>query len=371
MQTALGLIPRWFVAIIGILYGSGFLVVSSYADKQFGIPLASADPFKAQYILIGIQFLLLPMSVVLPFSCLLMLFIRRFNKKQEYANPEVFVATRDSYRLANDLLSLAIFIQLPLLFSLLFLFSPPGYFHVKFTPIAWAFFGTVAALLLFGYGPPMIWKHALKGRSQISIWWMLILKLFIALSVVIIDVSALRDLLPSMLESGGSTGGLTYLGFIALITVIATQMGIRLRVLRDSLHRKAVWTGGLCLIATFYFMAAFGFAYGIYPYVPAVRGGGELASQPDIIIQLKPGNGSMDLEGKPIILASKRMKVVQQSATSLFIADPNGRDATQNVSGPCEWRRGLSKPNVFEVPKVEIASIVILNAESRGVVCKK
>jgi hypothetical protein len=55
-------IPYWFLAFVGLIYASGFLVVSSFLET-FGIRDAGADLWKTRYIHIGVFCL---MATVIP-----------------------------------------------------------------------------------------------------------------------------------------------------------------------------------------------------------------------------------------------------------------------------------------------------------------
>jgi hypothetical protein len=56
-------IPYWLVAIIGLIYASGFLVVTTHLGR-FGIPVEGTDVWKTRYIHVGVLAMCFPVMIV-------------------------------------------------------------------------------------------------------------------------------------------------------------------------------------------------------------------------------------------------------------------------------------------------------------------
>ena len=56
-------IPYWLVAIVGLIYASGFLVVTTHLER-YGIRIVGTDVWKSRYIHIGVLSVVFPAMII-------------------------------------------------------------------------------------------------------------------------------------------------------------------------------------------------------------------------------------------------------------------------------------------------------------------
>jgi hypothetical protein len=107
------------------------------------------------------------------------------------------------------------------------------------------------------------------------------------------------------------------------------------------------------------------FAYGVYPFIPAARGGGDYTISPKVTIYLK--NHNTTIPSSNIASACKNnwtcpLILVEQTTKGIYTADP------LKAGGPEEWRSigGRKPPLTFYNYDI----IAKLEYESRSNICK-
>jgi hypothetical protein len=124
----------------------------------------------------------------------------------------------------------------------------------------------------------------------------------------------------------------------------------------------AAWVLGFCVVGTLYYMALLGFAYGVYPHIPAAKGGGDYARTPDVEFYWK-SDLSLSLPTNLIAAAansqsnsvkkSVRLKIIEETASDIFVAIPTDQ------GGPTNWS-SWHTPQVVGLQRGTIISEVYL-----------
>ncbi len=104
-----------------------------------------------------------------------------------------------------------------------------------------------------------------------------------------------------------------------------------------------MWLLNVCLIVPIYYLSLLTFSHAVFPFIPAVRGGGDYSVAPSVFLYHK--NQQFPAFPHPFIL-------LEETATTLFVAKP------KDAGGPCEWRLGPeNKPEVLMISREDIAEI--------------
>ena len=181
--------------------------------------------------------------------------------------------------------------------------------------------------------------------------------MFSCLPVVAADVVALWDGMLVMIGDCLYHGGYSFFFFSVLVFAIAHRLSTWSRRMPDANARIAWWAAGACLIAATYYLSIVSFAYHVYPYIPADKGGGDYTEATLVTIHfhgdavvplemLAPGGGAStdSKQSKPVI-------IIEETPTSVYIADPT------DAGGPYSWRRG-STPTILQITRSDIAGIL-------------
>jgi len=108
------------------------------------------------------------------------------------------------------------------------------------------------------------------------------------------------------------------------------------------------------------------FAYGVFPFIPAARGGGDYTVSSKAIVHLKPS--ALGTNPIPWVSSSDRSRtcpiiVIEENCNGIYTADPT------EAGGPEEWRvLGGRKPRLVFFNYDVIAT---LEYESRSSIGKK
>jgi len=188
--------------------------------------------------------------------------------------------------------------------------------------------------------PTMDWKavherHKRGGRLRYGL-----------LCVAGVFLVAILCVTPEIIEMFKSTGLLSVV-FIALLFLLGwlpwRTVSIGSRQIPFAQHRD-MWLLTTCLIVPIYFLSLLTFSYVVFPFIPAVRGGGDYSAAPQVSIIYRDGKA----EDKEILL--------EETAAALFVAKP------QNAVGPCEWRANPeSRPEVTMIGRADISKITYLS----------
>ena len=139
--------------------------------------------------------------------------------------------------------------------------------------------------------------------------------------------------------------------------------------------RPVAWLFTLSVISGLYYMTTVAFAYGIYPHIPAAKGGGDYFYSPTVeiffseqSIKAIPEELIKKSAPKSLILRiftgeqpqykSIPLKVIEQTTDTLYIADPDAKD--RPLSRWAFW----DTPKIFAIRRDTVVSMSTLPTES-------
>jgi hypothetical protein len=304
-------IPYWSAALAGIIYATGFLIEFTFLQSM-GIQ-DPVEGFKAKYIYIGLLCLQFPTSV-----CLLVVAYRRIKRQdlEKESGPHFSTVCLISILLLN--------------FYLLTTFSRPGIWHQRWPQITAVFTLVLFALVVRSLEE---WANTLKEKwrkrlKMIEGWgarmrWRFVL---IACALTIWIFWTTWPLLFNMIVEAG----FLYIGLVLTIGVLVARTDSHAA---QAKNRGVLGPGllyALVITATFAYLSTIVFAYRLYPYIPAERGGGDYSTEAPSILtfdarfsdSLPPqivDSTQTDLQSKPVI-------ILHETETTLFLTVPHSTD---------------------------------------------
>jgi hypothetical protein len=361
-------IPEWFLAVAALIYATGFLVVFTYFGS-FGIKEAGTDFFKVKYVHVGTLCLLLEAILLVPIAGIIAM--RSGSSKQPMQKPDSPTAPA-KHRYRGHWSSVLLMINMLLTFYVFAMFAPRAFFQEKHNALLPIFLISFLGLaLIAGIGTDTLWfkvETASKqkswpidtGRIAPKLRWLLCIGVIGG-----IDYLSFKDLGPSLLQvlwgPPAKPGGILFFAFIGVIFLIWWRTHSRAKLLGDNKNGKTgIWATAVCLMIATHYLAVLSFAFDIYPYIPAERGGGSFVDTPLATLRFKPYPAASKPDGAtpiPIELLacpscnySGELIIVEETTSQLFLANP------ADAGGPCEWRRG-KKPKILSISRDIIQSI--------------
>jgi hypothetical protein len=349
-------IPYWLVAIVGLIYASGFLVVTTHLER-FGIRVEGTDVWKTRYIHIGVLAMCFPVMIVgTAFGMWYLLTIR----EMECAEQEKLLAARFAVRCLrpNDLGTQQSEKQRR---HLRWLFALSGFVILLMELTFYAF----AMFIRRGNSPdPASTRWKLVGMlvagfvllilaARIEKWgsgsrWPGILTRCCALIAVLALAGWAAgpywswSLIWGFLQTRGAACAMMvcFLGFIGYIVFSLKRNQAKYSQARW----RAAWLITICIGGPMYYLSLVGFAHSVFAYIPAARDGGDYTVSWMVRISRKD-NAKGGNE------CPKWQRLVEETSTALYVADGPDRQ-------PCEWRSKPEEiPNLHSISRDQIADI--------------
>jgi hypothetical protein len=393
-------LPKILAATIALLYATGFLVVSAFLER-FGIAETGAEFLKVKYLQVGLLFMLFPCLVVGPIYAMMYL---RIAPKLKLRPPTAAIVN------IGALLCVCCYLAT---------FAPLGHFHEKGWWIALLFSWTMlgvgfAGRLALGRPPKnkvadavgqrfdrwcirhpfwgkyrkelvrgtlfigsaafsyeAIGRVAAAGWACIVIGWMtrvawrhysgkpVIINILVGIGALCLGAIALWAFRPNW-------GLLSRMWFYYVYCILAGyllwQQWMKIWARHGRHTRPVAWLWVSSVTAGLYYMAVHAFAYGVYPSIPAAKGGGDFVDSENVRIVWKTSDGigvppsflSMPSDGDAGNRISIPLKVVHETPALLFLANPKAGAAAR-------WRL-WDMPDILVVRTDSIAERMILPA---------
>jgi hypothetical protein len=391
-------LPQVLATIIALLYATGFLVVSAFLER-FGIAETGAEFLKVKYLQVGLLFMLFPCLVVGPIYAMMYL---RIAPKLKLRPPTAAIVN------IGALLCVCCY---------LVTFAPLGHFHEKgwwiallfsWTMLGVAFAGRLAlgrepknkvadavgqrfdrwcirhpfwgkyrkelvrGTLFIGsvtFGYKAIGSVAGAGWTLVMIGWItrmvwrhysdkpVIINILIGLGAIGLAAFALWAFRPnwSLLSRMWF-----YYAYCILAGYLLWQQWMKIWARLGRRTRPAAWLSVSSITAGLYYMAVHAFAYGVYPLIPAAKGGGDFVDSENVQIVWKASDGigvPSSFLTKPSHAANGErvsipLKVVHETPALLFLANPKAGAAAR-------WRL-WDTPDILVVRTDTIAQRMIL-----------
>jgi hypothetical protein len=335
-------VPYWFLAFVGLIYASGFLVVSNFLET-YGLRDAGAELWKTRYIHIGVFCL---MATVIPNAvAYLLIYLLSIDN-----NPH----PHKKFRTVSTII---IYIELEL-----GLFAGPMFgrrvggrdpntiIGLAFALLAVAFIGLLGAAKVERPAARIEGRNSANGGSVLAdgpykwghcIRWLVLILTSILLCVILRMTPEMIEMIRSRL--------LIWLAFLSFTLLLGW---LPWKAFKRRSDRSAWYLVG-CLVVPIYYLSLLGFSYAVFPFIPAIRGGGDYSVAPKVFIYLKPpkesATASQPVPPYPVIL-------LEETATAMLVASPH------DAGGPCQWRLDTkNKPKISMISRDDIAGINYLS----------
>lgn len=339
-------IPHWFIPTVGLIYATGFLIIITFFDR-FGLRESSGDFFKVKYLHAGILYWLLPMISLAPLYGFYL--VRQFTKDRKAPGEDIFRSYIPSALLVTNLL---------FVFYVFAVFAPPGSATQREAVIPMMFLVTLGGIILTRVGSRKLVTHGLAQSFADSI--VVYTRWFLCVVIICwLDWYALGGGILRLLWEIFWGGGKYFFLFLLTAAFLAERTRVRSKQFSDYRAKLTIKVLGGCLIIATCYLSVLAFALRIYPYIPVTKGGGDYVGAPNVVLCFQGANEKLalpELVGttQNDCIRSKELQIIEESATSIFVADPN------EVGGPQSWRTG-KKPVVYEIRRDKVGTITYLN----------
>jgi hypothetical protein len=352
-QTPLEKAPEWFLAVAGLIYATGFLVVFTFFAR-LGIREAGTEFFKVKYVHVGILCLIIPALTAISIYALSYMSRIEVEKKNQGLVADIHIS----------LPSVVLTLNLIGTFYMYVMFSPPGYFRTRAHLIPLIFgitlFGLTAVqqltrkgfVVFIGRSADKVRRISVKPETIGSaLRWILCLAV-----VVFLDRYSFRGLGHDLWEmfSGNmhvtNGGGYVFLAFVLVMLFLFWRVSRRSRMIVDHKLKVALWASGLSLMFATFYICVLSFSYSVYPYIPAERGGGSYVDSSEVVLTFQGSPGVLPVDLLESGSKSKPLLIIEETSTSVYVANP------KDAGGPVEWRRG-GRPDVIAIRREIVNSI--------------
>lgn len=337
-------IPYWLVAIVGLIYASGFLVVTTHLER-FGIRVEGVDAWKTRYIHVGVLAMCFPAMIV--GTVFGMFHIYGISKREimaqgghkdfepaewvevPFRSKRVLAVQRASEKEAchhlrlSMLLSGSVFVLMELAFYAFTMFIRPA---APPQPDAVITRWKLVGMFVFGAGALVIAAHGERERKWEHLWTTAI-RLCALMAVVAFSLWAAWpygniDVVFGFLQKRSAASVMTTI-FLGYIGYALFRLKENKATLSPGRWRAALFIS-VCIMGPMYYLSLAGFALSVFAYVPAIRDGGDYTVSYRVKITSKREDGA----GKQ---SPNWERLVEETSTTLYVADAP-------YYAPCHWR---------------------------------
>jgi hypothetical protein len=126
--------------------------------------------------------------------------------------------------------------------------------------------------------------------------------------------------------------------------------------------RYSAWGLRICILTALYYMSVLAFAYGVYPNIPAAKGGGNFEDTANVRLYLRsdaqsavPTNICENITTirSNLVIRTIQFKIIHASDSTVYLADPNDPRSGGGVMMWSKWHT----PRVFAIQKDMIITI--------------
>ncbi len=375
-RLPLGEIPKWFLAIAAVVYASGFLVVFTF-QGMWGLGDAGVEFLRIKYLHAGFLCNLPLLIVGVPIYGTLR--IRQLGSQLWKGAQEFPVSWPTALAFVNYL----VFLYGAYMFVSKERFERDfGAFRMLYIflfIIAMVLIQVTAQIADADVGPPDTENtlHRITGwilrrkdtlRKIIERSQYILLGFSVAANIYALYIAGLA----LFLEGFGGRGRTSHSGmwifllFMFAIGLMLVRLDARSSKLQETEKqhhhshlalRLHLWSTGLSTALAFYCLYVLAFAYTVYPYIPAERGGGSYVNSPSVSIsilktaqQAIPSGLSGDCSKGVCLLPP--LVIVEETPSYLYVANPRGDAAIR-------WRRGYI-PEIYALRQDSVANIAYI-----------
>jgi hypothetical protein len=151
-------------------------------------------------------------------------------------------------------------------------------------------------------------------------------------------------------------GGIYFVFFMVLIFFFGFRNLYRFKRATDESHKRQLIISTVCVLGMLFYFSVLSFSHFIYPYIPAVKGGGDYSLSSPVQLMFATNYTNSIPQAVMDGNRSNQLIVLDENINFVFLADTNDPD----TNGPAGWRNG-NKPKVYEIRREAIISIAHSN----------
>lgn len=357
--------------VAGLIYATGFLIVFTFLSTRFALRAADIEFFKARYLYVGGLYTLFEVLIIFPMLCFGIVLRGQYRKRLAALTAPSNTKTESDGDQAPTLYAPSIYLVLNmmLVFYVYIAFASPGFGDDHHWLVTALFVGTVAIAVALrgihdliasgwmarpGGMQPVESKAATKIAKQRAAMFYEIAG-WLALGVAaVVDFVGLRDL-SGVLGAMLWAGGWHFLLLQAVLWFLAwRQLDSPVRIRDLTLQVPFAGLRASTVIALYY-VSIVSFAVRVYPFIPAVKGGGDYSRTTLAVLQMQgPSNELLPVRIGNTRCAtshfSRPVIIVEDTEKSLFVVNPT------EAGGPLEWSAN-NRPAVIEIQRARVENI--------------
>lgn len=335
LKSLLGNFSTYSIIGSAIAYATGFLIIFVFHDS-YGLRGADNDIFKARFFHVGIMFLALLLSTVLPFIALFSFY------RYRAASPKWLLTP----------LGISIFTLMATTFLVALFFAPSG--AARHWSVQVGLVVTIVVPLALGFLFSKLRQKKTVFSDSFSTRIRLAMNGLLLICLVVILAPFYSRLVPILWPQ--AFWFLLLALFMALVSFLLVTLGDEVREPHEQQLRVAFC---IAILAMLYFFEINAFASGMFHFIPAAKGGGDFTDG-RIVLRLSKEAGTtlpkdlISTQDGDVFL-TKHLVLIEASSSSIYVADPLIK------GGPLNWRlRFTNRPPVLEIKREAGMSIEYL-----------
>ncbi|MBF0553342.1 MAG: hypothetical protein HQK96_02155 [Nitrospirae bacterium] len=351
-------LPEWFLGITGLLYISGYFIVSLNLGR-IGIIDAGGDYLKLRYIVAGMLYFLPYLIILLPFLAMINAGRVRHTQladKAEYKEkPNELFKAKMLYTVKAGLSFSNMIVYLTVIGILLY-FAPHNFIKEE-----WILVLFLSLFAVFGLALSIIYDS--KSDKKGIVPYVFRLLPLVAVLVIGILLITKKDIYSTLIEVKERPGTKLFLLFLLLITLTYISFSLKIKNSPQEMTNPVIFIG-ICIVGTLYILNVIAFAFSIYSYIPAYKGGADLSEMLDATIWFRDNYNepripsiAKDIYAGDKGLKSEKVKVIHETPSVIYVAKIN------DAGGANAWRKGVG-PTIYSIRRENIASIVYTRREN-------
>ncbi|MBF0458414.1 MAG: hypothetical protein HQK99_11030 [Nitrospirae bacterium] len=340
------------MGITGLLYISGYFIVSLNLGR-IGIIDAGGDYLKLRYIVAGMLYFLPYLIILLPFLSLINAGMARhaeLDARPEYEGKSKLLSKDKWLYDLKALLTTSNTIVYLAVIGILLYFAPHNYIKEE-----WIWIMLLSLFTVLGLALTLIFDTKLKKIGMLP--YILRGLPFIGILLTGKFLIFRKDIYSTLIEVLERPATALFLIFLLLIALTYISFSIKIKNSPPEIANPLIFLG-ICIVGVLYILNVIAFAFSIYSYIPAYKGGADLSEMVNATLWFRDNYSESrvpsiprDLYACDKGLTSDKVKVIHETPFVIYVAKIN------DAGGPKAWRKG-DGPTIYSIRRENIASIV-------------
>lgn len=343
-------VAKGFVAVVGILYATGFLIVFTFLNR-IGLQ-DTGNLLKSKYLYVGVMYYICTIIILVPIFAIVYHHKRLkelHNLKRGRKLDDGMINFLNNYHIIQKIyypgmLTTMLWLYI---FSVVAFFTPSSILHDHYLLLIFNFFPLFIMSLIMELVKSLRSKDKESGTNRLIVkfFW---LNFIFMLSLLIYDVYIFWSVVKSLSKMVILEGGIFYIFLVACLGLYIYRSQRHIQSVPDKkLNVSALMMSG-CLLFVLYYFSILTFSLHIYNYIPSNKGGGDYTFAPNVTIIFK--DNKCPTEIRCTENRSNLVKMIEESEESIFVTDSNNAILLK--------QRAIHKLPIYEVRRKGILSII-------------